>query len=322
MRRLFWQFLVLLPLPIIVLLVLWVGLWSKIPGASKPILARPSSIDASKGTSLPIATSSGWKAYGPIEHYNAQTLFDRIDGAAPNYIQAGFIQSWGIEYRRNGIKDPIIVDAYDMESPRQALGIYASERDLSYQFINIGEEGYLASGSLNFWHGRFYIKLAGYEEGEVMDRELTALAKALAAALPRDPETPKVLAMNAKLPTEGRKAHSFAYSRAPLHEVDGLSGAFYADYQVDENNYQLFYIPETSSTARDTRWAKAKASFARLPGAKQEKTFGTTTIFENAGDDGKSAVLIRGSEGLFGALELPDINLVPLIKTQLQQIVK
>jgi hypothetical protein len=91
---------------------------------------------------------------------------------------------------------------------------------------------------------------------------------------------------------------------------------------VDENNYQLFYIPETSSTARDTRWAKAKASFARLPGAKQEKTFGTTTIFENAGDDGKSAVLIRGSDGLFGALELPDRNLVPLIKTQLQQIVK
>ncbi|MDI7277717.1 MAG: hypothetical protein QME94_17195, partial [Anaerolineae bacterium] len=75
------------------------------------------------GPTLPAVPAPGWKLEGSPVRYDHKSLFDRIDGAAPVYIRAGFLSSLGGEYRK-GTKEPVTYDVYDMGSGRQALGMY------------------------------------------------------------------------------------------------------------------------------------------------------------------------------------------------------
>jgi len=199
-RRLYLQVIALLPIPIILALVVWAG-QRPLPNLPLTQTQKPAATFLNSGpVVLPLAPRPGWKLQGQPVRYDDKTLFDRIDGAAPVYLRAGFVYSLGAEYLQKGSKDPVVLDLYDMGTPSCALGMYATERDLSYAFIPVGDEGYLASGSLNFWQGRFYVKLAGFEQGKSMDQALTELAAALAQALPRAKEAAKDLSPLALLP--------------------------------------------------------------------------------------------------------------------------
>jgi hypothetical protein len=261
--------------------------------------------------SLPEAPRPGWKLAAPPVRYDAKTLFDRIDGGAGTYIRAGFVYSLGGDYRKQGMKDPVVIDAYDMGTASRALGMYATERDRSYSFIDIGDEGYLASGSLNFWKGRFYVKLAGYEQGEAGDRDLRELASSLAVALPVESRAKEELAPLALLPAEGRQPHSDGFSLPPLGDVEGLQGSYYAEYKEGEIAFRLFVVHESSPAAAATRYEKAKAYFGKgkAEAAAEERTEDGARVFRVAGESNTFFVLHGALLG--GGVDLPNAALLP-----------
>lgn len=120
---------------------------------------------------------------GAQETFDKKSLFDRINGAAPAYINAGYRYSVGAEYRKAGLADPVTVDVYDMATPKQAAAMFATERTPESTPAKVGDQSYLGGGSLNFCHSRYYVKLAGFEQSPAMDAALTDLAKALVAFL-------------------------------------------------------------------------------------------------------------------------------------------
>lgn len=242
MRSAALKLLALLPIPVILGLVIWAGQRPRPP--SPAVGAGKGAARSEAVAPLPASLKSGWTLHGKAERFDKRTLFDRIDGAAPPYIRAGFEQSWGAEYRQPGRAEPVTVDAYDMGGAARAFGMYAAERDPKYAFIEVGDEGYLAAGSLNFWRGRYYVKLAGFEEGEAMDRALKALGHDLAAALPADPAAKQVATLLGRLPTAQRQPHGEGFSLAPLDGIAGLSHAYHASYQPPgtEARYRLFLV--------------------------------------------------------------------------------
>jgi hypothetical protein len=261
---------------------------------------------------LPAAPAKGWQLQGAAVRYDQKSLFDRIDGAAPVYIRAGFVYSIGGEYKKEGAKEPVIVDLYDMGTTSRALGMYATERDASYKFIEVGDEGYLASGSLNFWRGRFYAKLAGQEQGEAMDRDLEELARALVAKLPA-PKAPTELAPLALLPSEDRLPHGRGYSHPPLGDVDGLAGAYYHDYKQGEQAYRLFVVRAADASAR---FASARAYFQKDKAKAEESEADGTRQVSLSTDSTTTLLLLRG-DLLLGAVDLASAELVPAVRSRL-----
>ncbi len=314
MKRTLLQVLALAPIPIIVALIWWSAERPPPPPPLVPAAASHGKPGAGKAgaVKLPATLKSGWKLQGKVVRYNDKTLFDRINGAAPAYIRAGFAASYGAEYVKKGYEDAVVIDAYDMGTALQGLGMYSTERDSSYSFIDIGNEGYLASGSLNMWYGRFYIKMAGFEEGEKMDRGLKELAAGLIKALPRAAKTSSVTAPADRLPAEGRVAHSTGYSKPSLSDVDGLDGAFYADYKEGEATYRLFVVLVKDGAAAGARVAKIKAYFAKDGAKIEEGKEGAAALLKATGDT--TTFVLQAGAVLAGGVDLDAASVAGAVK--------
>jgi hypothetical protein len=318
------KILALLPVPATLAFVVWAGI-QPAPTGALPSSAAKAGAGGSGGAggavdlSLPSTTKSGWKLEGTPVRYDQKSLFDRIDGAAPAYIRAGFLASVGAEFRKDGYKEPLIVDIYDMGTPPRALGIYATERDPSYRFLPVGDAAYLASGTLNFFRGRFYVKIAGYEEGEAMDRGLEALAQDLAQALPLAKDGKAALSPLAALPAEGRQPNTDGFSEPPLGEVAGLAQVFYADYKSGEAKIRIFIARCEDPQRASGRYAEAKAAFEKDKAKLEESAGAGGAKILIAQGGGASTIVASAGAVLAGAVDLQDPALVPAAKELVQK---
>jgi hypothetical protein len=68
----------------------------------------------------------GWELFPETEVFNPDNLFDRINGAAPLFIENNFREMTSMEYKKGD--DYITIQAYRHASPEDAFGMYASER--------------------------------------------------------------------------------------------------------------------------------------------------------------------------------------------------
>ncbi len=99
----------------------------------------------------------GFKKISDYPVYLPENLWDFIDGAADTYLALGFVDLHVAEYKKG--KEVIKLEIYRHSDHTMAFGIYASERSSSYQFINIGSQGYFVDGVLNFFKGSYYVKI-------------------------------------------------------------------------------------------------------------------------------------------------------------------
>jgi hypothetical protein len=310
------RLLALAPIPIVIALVVWAG---KRPMPPPLVLKQHGGAEAGAAgaatVKLPAELASGWKLQGKIEQYNKKTLFDRIDGAAPAYIRAGYAYSLGAEFRKpDAMKESVVVDVYDMGTVPQGLGMYATERDSSYTFIPVGQEGYLASGSLNFWKGRFYVKLAGFEDNEAMNKALRELAEGLAKTLPLE-DKDRSLAPLALLPKEERLPNADGYSHPPLADIEGLARVFYTSYRAGgEQSYRVFIVrcKDTSEAAK--RLGQVKAYFTKDGAEIEESAEGEAKLLLARGD--ATTLVVQRGALLAGAVDLTEATLVPAARAK------
>ena len=116
----------------------------------------------------------------PAQFYSSN-LYEYIDGGAEAYHKFNMTAMVHREYNAKGVD--MTVDIYDMGSPSNASGIYASERSPAYHFIPIGEEGYSSEHTLNFLQGRFYVKLMAFGDKEPVAKMLNSFAESISAKI-------------------------------------------------------------------------------------------------------------------------------------------
>jgi hypothetical protein len=117
---------------------------------------------------------------GPAEFYSSN-LYQYIDGGAEAYHKFHMTAMVHREYKVKGVE--MTVDIYDMGSPSNASGIYASERSPDYHFLPIGAEGYASEHTLNFLQGRFYVKLAAFGDKDPVAKMLHTFAETISAKI-------------------------------------------------------------------------------------------------------------------------------------------
>jgi len=184
----------------------------------------------------------GFKKITKYPVFVPDNLWDFIDGAADTYLALGFADLHVAEYKKG--KEVIKAEIYRHRDHTMAFGIYASERSPSYRFINLGSQGYIIDGAINFFKGNYYIKLRTYSEKPKTLQSEESLARRIEGMLAGEKELPALLS---RFPDEGRKVNEETYVSESVLGHQFLNKAFKAIYQSGNDNFSIFLMQSGSA---------------------------------------------------------------------------
>ena len=185
-----------------------------------------------------------WKKPDSKEIFDSENLFDRINGAAPLFIENGFKEMTACDYTKG--EDYITIQIYRHSTPEDAFGMYSSERSTDLSFYKIGGEGHGDNGSFYFFSGSLYVKIRSSAENDETGEAIRKIAGALAAKAVPDASYPNIIK---SFPEENKVPYTEAYITANYIGHKFLNKVFICQYTKDGLNYQLFVIDAETSDA-------------------------------------------------------------------------
>ena len=207
--------------------------WS--PGAAQ----TPKPTAGSPELTRLVPEPAGWKPTEPTRFFLPESLFEYIDGAAESFLGYDFRELAVAQLARSGQAGSLTVEIYDMGEPRNAFGIYGAERYPDSRFLPVGTQGYYEEGSLNFFAGRYYVKLMCYDCGPDAEAQLTGIATGIAAKIGDMAGFPKVLA---DFPKAGLVANSEKFVLRNYQGLSFLDNGYQASYAVEGQEFECFII--------------------------------------------------------------------------------
>jgi len=198
----------------------------------------------------------GWEQSGPARTYEADNLFEYMDGNAEGYLIYGFVSMRGVTCKSGG--DSILIDISEMTDADAAYGIFASNRDPNKPVVALGMGGQISPRRASFAKGKFYVELAANP-----DKDHTPALQAFVAALEKRIEgrskPPEALAW---FPPDG-----LASVRLIPESVLGLR-ALKRGYVAQYGESKAFIVIEESPESASAVLQKLRARFADATGAK------------------------------------------------------
>jgi hypothetical protein len=132
---------------------------------------------------LPAEWTVGKLAERHLETFNADNLYEKIDGRAESFIQYGVKGMAYAFYHPTG--DPsneLQLYIFEMADALKALGKYGSEKPDEFKAVPIGNEGYTTAGSTLFYSGRYYTQIVSTQDDPKFGAFALELAKRVAAS--------------------------------------------------------------------------------------------------------------------------------------------
>ncbi len=185
---------------------------------------------------------SGYKKISNYPVFVPENLWDFINGAADTYLSYGFIDLHVAEYKKG--KNVIKVEIYRHTDNTTAFGIYSTERSPSFRFINLGAQGYIADASINFFKGKFYVKIKTFSKSEKTIQTAESLAVRISDMLEGDSKMPSVLSM---FPETGKKINEETFINESVLGHKFLNKAFKSTYEVGPDVFAVYIIEKNSS---------------------------------------------------------------------------
>ena len=180
---------------------------------------------------------NGLEKDGEVEIYNSDNLYDYINGAADSYLNYDF-ESLDLQRYRGENDQSLKIEIYKHSNASTGFGIYSSERPAEGNWVKIGDQGYFEKGILNFYKGRYYVKIMTYDIENSKDM-LVNTASSVSEKLDCDKE---ILTVFELFPSERKKENSEKYIHKNFMGYETLSGVFTAEYEIEGNYFELFYI--------------------------------------------------------------------------------
>ncbi len=215
----------------------------------------PEAVDA-LGPGVAVDLPEGWTVgkSGPrhLETFNAENLFEKIDGRAESFTQYNVRGMAYTYYHPTGDEsNEVQLYIFEMSDPLKALGKYGSEKPDGVKVLPVGTEGYESAGSTLFHAGPYYTQIVSTRDNaefSAFARELADRIAALQRPAPGSPGDPTEGsaagpdAIFALLPAgPGRQAQK--YVAQDVFGYSFLSDVFMADYEEGGNSWQGFLRP-------------------------------------------------------------------------------
>ena len=212
---------------------------------------RPADREAAAGDGSPLdARLAGAEGLSPLaaaEHFDAETLSDKINGKAELYLAAGFRR---LACRRFALRDDreqwFEVFAYDMGSPRRAFAVFNTQRREGSEDIALEPFAYRTADAVFFVHGPYYIEMTASSDAPELVNGMLALAKQIVEGLRVESASLPELAL---LPREGQIAGSLILYPENGLGFDGFRDLFLAGYRVGGTEVSAFVVLADSEEA-------------------------------------------------------------------------
>jgi hypothetical protein len=133
----------------------------------------------------------GWSQTGPARSYEADNLFEYMDGNAEGYLSYGFLKMQGVTCKKGDVT--LVIDLSDFGDPDSAYGMFTSNVDARQPTQKIGMNGQIVPRRAFFTKGKYFLEIAASPEGDHTPtlKEWTA---AFEKAIPGSTELPAALA--------------------------------------------------------------------------------------------------------------------------------
>jgi hypothetical protein len=191
---------------------------------------------------------SGWKLTVEEKIYTPENLWDVIDGAADLFLEYSFVDLHIGRYQQSPDLE-VKAEVYRHKSAVDAFGMYSQERYPDYHFIELGVQGYLEKGSLNFLSGPYYVKISTIQSGQIAQDGMLRVAKEICRHLNQDNGKPQPLGV---FPTEGKQANTEQYVARNFLGYSFFNSAFVANYGEGGELKAFVMQMETAEKAQGT----------------------------------------------------------------------
>jgi hypothetical protein len=207
-----------------------------------------------------------WKKDGPPRQFAGERLYEYINGAAETYHPYNFKVVVTQDYKN---KDKsLVVDIYEFSDPQNCFGIYSLERDTKYNFVNIGVQGYIESNALNFWKGKYYIKIVTFGKANIKE-DLTAFAKIVDTKIVGTFKEPDAVNL---FPKQNLVKNSVKYFAVDMMGYSFFRNGFLADYTEGNNKYQVFLFDASRSKNAKQLYTAYKTAITQSKGFEKDLT--------------------------------------------------
>ncbi|MFC2144227.1 DUF6599 family protein [Acidobacteriota bacterium] len=181
----------------------------------------------------------GWSLVTEPEHYEADNLWEYINGQADFFIDYGFVRVDTAEYQYDQESSSVVLEIYRMGRPQEAFGIFAAERTREDRPLEIGADAYLGTNVLGFWQSEQYVKLTSFDEGPAVEQLLIGLAEEISSRIPSRGHELETLLL---FPEEGRIEASERFIPKNFLGQPFLRDAYRVTYITDGRQFQLFVV--------------------------------------------------------------------------------
>ena len=120
----------------------------------------------------------GWTRSGETRTFEADKLYEYVDGDDGRYLRAGVIRTLTTDYKHRNDVDAV-VDIHLMKAPSGARKILTAEPAEGSQPLALGDVARHYGQSLTFSKGPYFVRLIAYREAPGIDQALLELARAV-----------------------------------------------------------------------------------------------------------------------------------------------
>jgi len=247
----------------------------------------------------------GWRKLEEPRFFQADNLWEYINGAADGYLTFGFQEVVTVEFANEDESQHILVDIYEMKDQTNGFGIYSMERAPDNNFVPVGSQGFISESSLNFWKEKYYIKLITYESSPGISEILTQMGNSIAEKISGNAQMPAFLDY---FPKEGLKSNSEKYIASDVMGQSFLHNGYTAEYSIGGEDVKVFLIDCPNNEAAQSSYLKYK-DYIKMSGQVVNDISG---ISDDAfiGEDNYygTIVVFRQSSFMGGILGVKDSN--------------
>jgi hypothetical protein len=185
-------------------------------------------------------TPAGFETASEAEVYNAENLYEKIDGKAPLYTESGFEKLYARRFA-NPADPNLAMELYlfDMGNIRNAFSVYSLQRRADAETLPDFTFAYKTSNALYLVHGRYYAEIIGFSESTGLSKAILEVSRNIRNNIPID--------KNAKIPElgffpqENLVAGSAKFYLASAFGFEGLTNTFTAAYKIDDQTITAFF---------------------------------------------------------------------------------
>jgi len=184
-----------------------------------------------------------WSRTEKAQNYYPENLFEYINGAAEIYLAYDFQELIVSQHKKGQSEMNVAVEIYNMGSEKNAFGIYSAERFADNTFVDVGLQGYLEEGTLNFLVGQYYVKLLCFDCEDESAEVLTLFSQDIVKKVGETGSFPLLVQ---KFPKDGLVPNTEKYILRNFMGYSFLRNGYSANYIKGDLEFDCFFIESRS----------------------------------------------------------------------------